>query len=526
MYVNEKVLMAKSDDKEFYILPKMINRHGLIAGGTGSGKTITLKVMAESLSAMGVPVFLSDVKGDLAGMCLPGADTSDMQERIKKFSLDKYGFTYQKFPTEFFDIDRRKGLPIRTTISNFGPTLLSHIFNLNATQSDILNVVFKIADDQNLLLLDLKDLKKMLEYIADNVKEFSRIYGNITRPSIQSIVRAMVSLESEGIDMLFGEPELSLSDIIKTDANGKGFINILHSESLILRPRVYAAFMLWFMSEVYESMPEVGDLDKPRFVFFFDEAHLLFKDSDSALLKKIDQVTKLIRSKGVGIYYITQDPIDIPDGVLQQLGNKIQHVHRAYTAKDKKNHKAICDSFRENKDIDISEILETLGTGEALVSFLDEKGAPSIVEPVKILPPQSKMGTIDDNERDRVIKSSENFIKYDKEIDRESAYEILTKKIEETEKLYEEEKDKEKIEKEEKSVKKQVENDEKQKRKTEKAINTAIKSVARSTGSTIGREITKSLTDSIFGNSSAAKRIAGNIGSAIGRNFLGTLLKG
>ena len=540
MYVNDKILMGKDKDEEFYIIPKMANRHGLIAGGTGSGKTITLKVMAESFSNAGVPVFLSDVKGDLAGMCEEGIDSDDMKKRIEKFDLNKYGFTYQKFPTQFFEIDRKKGLPVRTTISEFGPTLLSHIFELNQTQSDILNVIFKIADDEGLLLLDLKDLKKLIEYVGDNAKLFSSAYGNITKPSLQAILRAMISLEQEGIENLFGEPELDLSDILKTDANGKGMINILHSQNLILSPRVYSAFMLWLISELYESMPEVGDLDKPKLVFFFDEAHILFKDCSSALLKKIDQMSKLIRSKGIGLYFITQDPTDIPDTILQQLGNKVQHVHRSYTAKDKRNHKAICDSFRDNKDLDISEVLETLGTGEALVSFLDEKGAPNVVKFAKILPPQSKMGTIDDAIRDKVIKSSNIYMKYEKDIDRESAYEMLSKKMEEikeeadsgktdAEIRKEEEKKAKELEKrykeEQKALEKEIKQKEKEETKKAKKLNTAIRSVVRSAGTTIGREATKAISDSIFGSNKAAKRIAGNLGSAIGRNILGTLFK-
>ena len=535
MVTNDKILMAKNGDKEFYILPKMANRHGLIAGGTGSGKTITLKVMAESFSDLGVPVFLADVKGDLAGMCEEGIDSDDMKKRIEKFKLNEYGFTYKKYPTQFFEIERKNGLPIRTTISEFGPTLLSHIFELNQTQSDILNVIFKIADDEGLLLLDLKDLKKMIEYVGENAKDFSSAYGNITKPSVQSILRAMISLEQEGIDKLFGEPELELADIIKTDANGRGMINIIHSQSLILSPRVYSAFMLWLISEIYETMPEVGDLDKPKFVFFFDEAHILFKDSSPALLKKIDQMAKLIRSKGVGLYFITQDPTDIPDTILQQLGNKVQHVHRSYTAKDKRNHKAICDSFRDNKDLDISEVLETLGTGEALVSFLDEKGAPEVVDFAKILPPQSKMGTIDDVTRDKEIKSSTIYTKYIKDVDRESAYEILNKKAEEAlannielENDAKLSKEQEKMLKEQqKAYEKALKEEAKRQAQATKKMNTAIKSVMRSTGSTLGREVTKSLTSAIFGTKSkAASRVAGNIGSALGRNILGTLLKG
>ena len=538
MFTNDKILMAKNGDKEFYILPKMANRHGLIAGGTGSGKTVTLKVMAESFSDLGVPVFLADVKGDLAGMCEPGIDSDDMKKRIEKFKLNDYGFTYKKYPTQFFEIDRKNGLPIRTTISEFGPTLLSHIFELNQTQSDILNVIFKIADDEGLLLLDLKDLKKMIEYVGENAKDFSSAYGNITKPSVQSILRSMISLEQEGIDKLFGEPELELADIIKTDANGKGIINIIHSQSLILSPRVYSAFMLWLISEIYETMPEVGDLDKPKFVFFFDEAHILFKDSSPALLKKIDQMAKLIRSKGVGLYFITQDPTDIPDTILQQLGNKVQHVHRSYTAKDKRNHKAICDSFRDNKDLDISEVLETLGTGEALVSFLDEKGAPEVVDFAKILPPQSKMGTIDDTTRDNEIKASSIYLKYSKDVDRESAYEILSKKVEEAVEAENNQKELEKQEKEnakaeekrlkeeQKAYEKELKEEAKRQTASQKKMNTAIKSVMRSTGSTLGREVTRSLTSAIFGSNKTASRVAGNLGSALGRNILGTLLKG
>lgn len=538
MFYNNKVLMAKNEDKEFYMLLNMVNKHGLIAGGTGSGKTVTLKVMAESFADAGVPVFLADVKGDLAGMCMEGIDSDDMKKRIEKFKLNDYGFTYKKFTTQFFEINRKYGLPVRTTISNFGPTLLSHIFELNQTQSDVLNVIFKIADDEGLLLLDLKDLKKMLEYVGEHLKDFSSAYGNITKPTVQSILRSMISLEQEGIDLLFGEPEIEFSDLIKTDSSGKGIINILHSQSLILSPRVYSAFMLWFISELYEIMPEVGDLDKPKFVFFFDEAHILFKDCSKALLKKIDQITKLIRSKGIGIFFITQDPTDIPDTILQQLGNKVQHVHRSYTAKDKRNHKAICDSFRENKNLDISEVLETLGTGEALVSFLDEKGAPNVVDFAKILPPQSKMGTIDDEKRDQEIKSSMIYTKYIKDLDRESAYEILNKKIEEA-KEFEDNSETggltkaqlKELERQQKAEQKAYEKELKEQQKREaasaKKMNTAIKNVMRTTGSTLGREVSKSLTDAIFGsNSKTAKRMASSIGSSIGRNLLGTLLKG
>lgn len=528
MLVKNKILLAKNSEKELYIIPKMANRHGLIAGGTGSGKTVTLKVMAESFSDLGVPVFLADVKGDLAGTSIIGEDTEDMKKRVKDFELDKYNFNYKKYPVQFFDIYRESGLPVRVTISSFGPTLLSHIMGLNQTQSDILNVIFKIADDNSLLLLDLKDLKKLIEFVGDNSKDFSASYGNITKASIQSIYRSILSLEKEGIENLFGEPELDISDIIKTDSDGRGFISVLHSSSLILSPRVYSAFMLYLISNLYESLPEVGDLEKPKIIFCFDEAHLLFSDSPKELVKKLEQMTKLIRSKGVGIYFITQDPTDIPDTILQQLGNKVQHVHRAYTAKEKKNHKAICDSFRENKSLNVSEVLETLGTGEALVSFLDDKGAPNVVEFAKVLPPQSKMGGIDDSVRDGEIKASIIYTKYAKDIDRESAYEILNKKIEES--IKQEEVEKKSLNDEKilmAEIKERTKEEEKLAKAKAKKINTAIKSVARSTGSTVGREVARSLANSIFGSkSSAAKTIAGNVGSALGRNILGTLLKG
>ena len=424
MYINEKILMAKSGEKEYYILPKMANRHGIIAGATGSGKTITLKVMAESFSDAGVPVFLADVKGDLAGMCIEGENTEDMQKRIEKFNIGE-NFKYHKYPTEFFDLERVKGLPVRTTISEFGPVLLSYVLGLNDVQSDLMNVLFKIADDAGMFVIDIKDLKAMLNFMMDHNTDLADKYGSIAKASITAILRSIVSLEHEGIDKLFGEPALMISDFMRVNENGQGFINILHSESLILNPKVYSAFMLWLLSELFENMPEVGDLDKPKIVFFFDAAHLLFKDAYKALLKKIDQVTKLIRSKGIGLYFITQDPTDIPDTILQQLGNKIQHVHRAYTAKDKQNLKAIVSSFRENENLDLIEVVQNLGTGEAIVSFLDEKGVPSVVDSVKILPPESKMGTIDDSVRENVIKSSLLYYKYYNDIDSESAYEML-----------------------------------------------------------------------------------------------------
>ena len=506
MFFNDNILLAKNEDEEFFLNLKMANRHGIIAGGTGSGKTVTLKVLAEGFSNAGVPVFLSDVKGDLAGMCIEGENNENLQDRIKKFNLEKYGFDFQKFPTEFYEIDRNKGLPIRTTISEFGPILFSNILNLNQIQSDILNVIFKIADDNELLLLDLKDLKKLLEYVGDNPKDFSTEYGNISKVSIQSILRSIISLEQQGIDKMFGEPDFQISDLLRCDNKGKGYISILHSDSLMLNPKVYSSFMLWLLSELYENMPEVGDLEKPKLVFFFDEAHLLFGDSNNVLLKKIEQMAKLIRSKGIGLYFITQDPNDIPNTILQQLGNKIQHVYRAYTAKDKKNQRAIADSFRENIDLNLIEILDTLGTGEALISLLDEKGVPNVVKKANILPPESKMGAIDDNFRNQIINQSLLYNKYIKDIDRESAYEILLNNV------------KAKVTSENTKVERTT-------KKVDNATAKAMKSILKSSGASLGREVSRSIASSIFGKNTYAKNVAGNIGSSLVRNILGTLTK-
>ena len=523
MLKDNNVLMAKNGDKEFVLLSKMANRHGLIAGATGSGKTITLKVMAESFSANGVPVFLSDVKGDLAGMCLAGEDNENMQERIKRFDIGG-SFKYQSFPTEFYDINRKNGLPIRTTISNFGPTLLSYVLELNDTQSDVMNVLFKIADEAGLLLIDLKDLKAMLEFMTEHNNDLKDKYGSISKASISTILRSLVSLEQEGLDLLFGEPDLKIEDFFRLDSEGKGYINILHSENLILNPRIYSAFMLWLLSTLYEAMPEVGDLDKPKIVFFFDEAHLLFDNVSKALLKKIDQITKLIRSKGIGLYYITQTPTDIPDDILNQLGNKIQHVLRVYTAKDQRNLKAVVDSYRLNEKLDLSETIQNLGTGEAVVSFLDQKGMPTPADKAYILPPESMMGTISADKREQIIKQSDLYAKYYKDIDRESAFEMLQDEDTKADKEkalgvdYEVTKSK-KVASE---IKKQQEKDEINTLlgKTKKTKN-PYKSILNTSSGSIGRELGRELSKTIFGSNTAAKNIAGNIGASIARGLMG-----
>ncbi len=425
MFYDGKILIGKSGGEDIYIYPKMANRHGLIAGATGTGKTVSLKVMAESFSDIGVPVFLADVKGDLSGMCQAGVEGGSALERVQKFNLFERGFNFKSFPSNYWDVYAEKGMPLRTTVSEMGPLLLARILELNDTQTDILTVIFKIADDEGLLLIDTKDLRAMLQFVSEHAKDYSRQYGNMSATSIAAIMRAVIALETEGGEVFVGEPALNIRDWIATDYNGKGMIQILDCQKLILHPKMYSTFLLWLMSELYETLPEVGDLDRPRMVFFFDEAHMLFNSASKALLEKIEQVVKLIRSKGVGIYFITQNPKDIPDGVLAQLGNKIQHALRAYTPADQKGLKAAASSFRENPEFDTLQTLQELGTGEALVSVLDEKGIPTIVKRTKILPPQSYMGMIDDGERQRQINSCTLFTKYQETYDRDSAYEFF-----------------------------------------------------------------------------------------------------
>ena len=368
-----KIWVANTDGGEqLYMLPNMANRHGLVAGATGTGKTVTLKVLAESFSDMGVPVFMADVKGDIAGMLSAGTDSEDMQRRIAKFGLAEAGFSYQGYPVNFWDIYGEKGIQLRTTVSEFGPMLLARVLELNELQTDILSIVYRIADDNDLLLVDLKDLKAMLNFVQENAKEFQAEYGRMSSASIGAIMRALVSLETAGGDVFFGETALNINDWLAVGAGGKGMINILDSESLINSGKLYSTFLLWLLSELFETLPEVGDMAKPKMVFFFDEAHLLFKDAPKALLEKVEQVVKLVRSKGVGVYFCTQNPRDIPDGVLAQLGNKIQHGLRAYTPSDQKAVKAAAESFRANPEFNTYETILNLGTGEAVVSFLDE----------------------------------------------------------------------------------------------------------------------------------------------------------
>ncbi len=422
MYRDEKIWLAQSD-KNLFLLPQMANRHGLIAGATGTGKTVTMKVMAESFSDMGVPVFLADIKGDLSGMCVPGVDTEDMRARIERFGLE--GFAYQGYPTRFWDIFGEVGHPVRVTVSEMGPTLLGRLLNLTEIQTGVLNIAFKVADEHGLLLLDLKDLRAMLQFVGENRAEFTTMYGNVSAASVGAIQRALLAFEAEGGEQFFGEPELDIRDWMRTGPGGRGYINVLSSQRLIQSPKVYSTFLLWMLTELYEKLPEVGDLPKPRMIFFFDEAHLLFNDAPKALVQKIIQVVKLIRSKGVGVYFITQSPSDIPNEVLAQLSNRVQHALRAYTPAEQKAIRAAAKAFRVNPGFDTETALTELGVGEALVSFLDEEGVPVPVERAFILPPQSKMGQADADKVKTLIVTDEFDLKYRESVDRESAYEVL-----------------------------------------------------------------------------------------------------
>ncbi|MBQ2960233.1 MAG: DUF853 family protein [Oscillospiraceae bacterium] len=428
MYTQNKVWMAQSD-KQLFLLPEMANRHGLIAGATGTGKTITMKVMAESFSEMGVPVFLADIKGDLTGMCTPGKDSEDMQERIARFGIE--GWQYKSFPTRFWDIFGEIGHPVRVTVSSMGPVLLARLLGLTEIQTGVLNIVFRVADDNGLLLLDLKDLRSMLAYVGENRKQFTLEYGNVSSASVGAIQRALLAFENEGGELFFGEPELDIRDWMHTDENGRGYINILSSRKLIQSPTVYATFLLWMLTELYERLPEVGDLDKPKMIFFFDEAHLLFNDMPKALVQKIVQVVKLIRSKAVGVYFISQSPSDIPDDVLAQISNRVQHALRAYTPAEQKAVRAAARAFRKNPEFDTEEAIMALGVGEALVSFLDEEGIPRIVERASILPPQSLMGASEEELVQKIIVTDDFDAKYREMVDRDSAYEMLNRANEE-----------------------------------------------------------------------------------------------
>jgi len=405
------------------IIPKMANRHGLVAGATGTGKTVTLRVMAEQFSAAGVPVFLADVKGDLSGLPFPGGENPKVAERIQALNLAD--FRFEGYPVVFWDVFGEQGHPVRTTVSEMGPLLLSRILTLNDTQSGVLALVFKIADDQGLLLLDLKDLRAMLQYVGESAALFKTEYGNVSAASIGAIQRGLLTLEQQGADKFFGEPALNLEDLIQTDSQGRGVINIMAADRLMQSPKLYATFLLWMLSKLFEQLPEVGDPEKPKLVFFFDEAHLLFDDAPKILVDKIEQVVRLIRSKGVGVYFITQNPLDLPQAVLGQLGNRVQHALRAFTPADQKNVRAAADTFRADPTLDVARAITELEVGQALVSVLDAKGAPTVVQRAYICPPRSRLTPLAGDERRAVIQGSTIFGHYEKVVDRESAYEEL-----------------------------------------------------------------------------------------------------
>ncbi len=492
----DAVFIGKGDNPQLLPL-RLANRHGLIAGATGTGKTVSLQILAEGFSAHGVPVFMADVKGDLAGISRPGKDDPRLVERARKIGMDHYA--PRAFPTVFWDLFGEQGHPIRTTVSEMGPLLLSRLLKLNDTQEGVLNVVFRVADDQGLLLLDLKDLRALLNFVGEHARELSLQYGRVGIASVGAIQRRLLTLEQQGGEHFFGEPALDIADLMRTDLTGHGIINILAADQLMLSPKLYATFLLWLLSELFEELPEVGDPPKPKLVFFFDEAHLLFDDAPKVLLDRIEQVVRLIRSKGVGVYFITQNPLDLPDEVLGQLGNRIQHALRAFTPRDQKAVRAAAETFRANPEFDAAEAITQLGVGEALVSTLQDKGVPSVVERTLIRPPSSRMGPITPEERAQVMAASPVAGRYDQAVDRESAHEVLKQRAEvrmAREKSAEEE--------EERPVARRVGSRQqtapRQRRSYRRqSVGEAMaKSMARSIGYQIGRQIVRGLLGSIL----------------------------
>lgn len=433
MYTSDNLMyVAHSDNGPIYINPKMLNRHGLVAGATGTGKTVTLQVLAETFSQAGIPCFMADMKGDLSGISQTGAMSSFIAKRCPEFGIEDPQF--EGCPTRFFDVFGKQGHTMRTTVSAMGPQLLSRMLELNDVQTGVLNIVFRIADDNDLLLIDIKDLRMMLDFVSKHASEYTTTYGNISAASIGAIQRAILTLEDQGADKFFGEPAFNVQDLLAVE-NGRGVMNVLAADELMMRPKLYSTFLFWLLTELYTLMPEVGDLEKPKLVFFFDEAHTLFADTPKALTDKIEQVVRLIRSKGIGVYFVTQSPTDIPDSILGQLGNRVQHALRAYTPRDQKAVRVAAETFRANPGFDTATAITELATGEALVSFLDEKGAPTVVERAKILFPLSSIGAISEGQRLDINRSApQNILNYDGFFDRESAYEVLTAQYEEAEK--------------------------------------------------------------------------------------------
>ena len=520
--------MAHCEEGALSIQGKMANRHGLIAGATGTGKTVSLQVLAETFSQVGVPCFMADMKGDLSGISQAGKLSSFIEKRLPEFGIENPEF--QACPVRFYDVFGEEGHPIRATVSQMGPQLLSRLLGLNETQDGVLNIVFRIADERGMMIIDLKDLRAMLEYVSKHAKEYTMKYGNVSTASIGAIQRALLQLEAQGADKFLGEPSFDIYDLIQTE-NGKGVMSVLAADKLMMQPKLYSTFLLWLLSELYSTLPEVGDLELPKLVFFFDEAHTLFEDTSKALIDKIEQVIRLIRSKGVGIYFITQYPNDIPDNILGQLGNRIQHALRAYTPKDQKAVRAAAETFRANPAFKTDEAIMNLETGEALVSFLDEKGAPGIVQRAKVLFPLSQIGAITEGQRMDIIKQSRVYGKYDTPVDNESAFELLIKEAEEA--LAVQEAEKQAIE-EAKQEEKEGKNSSKKKSvvgKVIKAVITAITgTVATAVGTAVSNKVTgkksKSKTSTkekvIKNTTSAATR---TITREISRDILGNILK-
>jgi uncharacterized protein len=498
--MTEPILIAKRDEAEFHLLMQMANRHGVITGATGTGKTVTLQKLAEGFSQRGVPVFASDIKGDLSGISQVGGTHPKIIERLKMLGLEDTVF--EGSPVTFWDVFGKEGHPLRATISEMGPLLLARILQLNDTQEGVLNVAFKVADDDGLLLLDLKDLQQMLQYVNERASEFTVKYGNVSAASIGAIQRGLLQLEQQGGHEFFGEPAVRLEDFMQT-LGGKGVINILAADQLINSPKLYSTFLLWLLSELFEMLPEAGDLEKPKLVFFFDEAHLLFSDAPRALVEKIEQVVRLIRSKGVGVYFVTQSPADIPDKVLAQLGNRVQHALRAYTPKEQEAVKVAAKSFRENPEVDTVKTISELGVGEVLISTLDEKGVPTMVDRAFVVPPASQIGPITFEERQRLVNSSLVAGIYENAVDRESAFEILEQRA--AEKM-----EQEAAAKEEAAAAKEAAEAERAARTTarrgDSPVDAFIKSASRSAGTAIGGRIMRGVLGGIFGGSTSKKK--------------------
>jgi DNA helicase HerA-like ATPase len=488
---DNQILLGGNGETQIRLNAGMANRHGLITGATGTGKTVTLQVLAESFSRLGVPVFTADVKGDLSGLAGSGKEHPKITERLEYIQIGDHSF--EPSPVLFWDVFGERGHPVRTTVSEMGPTLLANLLELNETQEGVLQIAFSLADDEGLLLLDLKDLRSMLNWVADNAKELEREYGRVSRQSVTAILRRLLVLEEAGGEVFFGEPAIQIEHLMQTDFSGRGVIGLLDATTLYHSPRIYATFLLWLLSELMEELPERGDANLPKLVFFFDEAHLLFSKAPKALLEKITQVVRLIRSKGVGVFFITQYPNDVPDEVIGQLGNRIQHALRAFTPKDKKAVKAAAETFRPNPAFDTVEVIGNLGVGEALISTLDEKGVPSVVERTLMSPPRSQFGPVDEKERKRIIEKSPLRSTYDQEVDRESAYELLKKREQELIKRRE-------AQAKEQAAKKAAKKSSRSSGSRRQGVGEAfLKSVARAVGSKLGRQIVRGILGSIIG---------------------------